>query len=249
MIKEFYKKALPSQGVYCVATIEPTGDKRTRHKFVESLDDIEETITQLGKKSVNIFVALSSFKGHSRKADDAVFARSFFIDLDVGEKKEYKSKSDALVELDLFVNKVQLPPPVIVDSGNGIHAYWMFDKDIPISEWKPYAEKFKNYCIEHDLKIDPVVTADVARILRAPDTLNYKSDPPSRTYVYRGEDLPVYSFDEFKTFLGEIEITQSIESILQQAQKGLTDEEKTMYNTDNFESNLGRKSTRLNSSH
>ena len=238
MIKEFYKKALPSQGVYCLATIEPTGDKRTRHKFIESLDDIEDTINQLSKKPVNIFVALSSFNGHSRKADDAVFARSFFVDLDVGEKKEYQSKSDALVELDLFVKNAQLPPPVVVDSGNGIHAYWMFDRDIPIHEWKPYAEKFKNYCLDNNLKIDPVVTADVARILRAPDTLNHKSDPPSRTYIYRNEDLPVYSFDEFKTFLGEIEVTQSIESILQQAQKGLTDEEKTMYKTDNFESNF-----------
>jgi len=235
VIKEFYKKALPSQGVYCIATIEPTGDKRTRHKFVESLDDIEDTINQLAKNKVNIFVALSSFNGHSRKADDAIFARSFFLDLDVGESKEYKSKSDALIELDIFIKKAQLPPPVVIDSGNGIHAYWMFDKDIPIHEWKPYAEKFKNYCLDNNLKIDPVVTADVARILRAPDTFNYKSDPPSRTYVYRQEELPVYNFDEFKQFLGEIEVNQSLESILQQAQKGLTDEEKTMYKTDNFE--------------
>ena len=34
MMKEFYKKALPSTGVYCVATIDPIA-KITKHKFVE----------------------------------------------------------------------------------------------------------------------------------------------------------------------------------------------------------------------
>ena len=33
MIEEFYKKTLPSQGVYCVADIDPV-TKKTNHKFV-----------------------------------------------------------------------------------------------------------------------------------------------------------------------------------------------------------------------
>jgi len=235
MIREFYTKALPTKGVYCIADIDPI-TKRTRHKFVESIDDLAETIETKRDDKTNIFVAMSSFKGYSRKADEAIYARSFFIDLDVGETKDYQSKKEALDDLDKFVLESELPDPVIVDSGGGIHAYWFFDRDIDTTEWKPYAEKFKDFCISHGLKIDPVVTADAARILRSPDTFNHKSDPPSRTFIYRHDELPVYTFDEFKDFLGEI--TQSLESILQSVPKGLSEDQKKMLKLDNFESNF-----------
>ena len=63
MIKEFYKKALPSTGVYCVATIDPVA-KITKHKFVESIDDLESFVESKRDTKTNIFVAMSSFKGY-----------------------------------------------------------------------------------------------------------------------------------------------------------------------------------------
>ena len=90
MITEFYKKALPSDGVYCVTAISPTS-KIPKHKFVESIEEVEPVINEFKKKNTNVFVALSSFKGYSRKADEAKYIRSFFVDLDVGEGKGYES--------------------------------------------------------------------------------------------------------------------------------------------------------------
>ena len=72
MMKEFYKKALPSTGVYCVATIDPIA-KLTKHKFVENIDELAEFIESKKNTPTNIFVALSSFGGYSRKADEAKF--------------------------------------------------------------------------------------------------------------------------------------------------------------------------------
>ena len=236
MIKEFYEKVLPSSGVYCVADIDPA-TKRTRHKFVESIGDLVSAIESRNQTKTNIFVALSSFNGYSRKADEAKFVKSFYIDLDVGENKEYASKEEALEALNKFVNECELPPPVRIDSGGGVHAYWIFDRDIPADEWKPYAEKFKDFCMEKGLKIDPVVTADLARILRCPDTFNYKSDPPSPTKLI-DETLPVYVFDEFKEFLGSVE--PSIMDILNSVQKGLTEDELKYHRRDNFTSNFGK---------
>jgi len=236
MIKEFYKKALPSTGIYCVATIDPVA-KITKHKFVENIDELESFVESKKNTKTNIFVAMSSFKGYSRKADEAIYARSFFIDLDVGENKEYKSKKEALDDLDKFVLDAELPNPVIVDSGGGIHAYWFLDRDITTTEWKPYAEKFKDFCISRGLKIDPVVTADAARILRSPDTFNHKSDPPSRTYVYRHEDLPVYSFDQFKDFLGEHLQTQ--QEIIAAIPKGpLSEDQIKAAKLDNYQTSF-----------
>ncbi len=235
MIKEFYKKALPSTGVYCVATIDPVA-KITKHKFVESIDDLESFVESKKNTKTNIFVALSSFKGYSRKADEAQAVKSFFVDLDVGEGKGYNSKDEALDAIDKFIEANELPPPVRIDSGGGVHAYWIFDKDVPADEWKPYAEKFKNFCLSHGLNIDPVVTADLARILRCPDTFNQKTDPPIPTKVL-DKEIPIYSFDQFKDFLGEHVQTQ--EDILASIPRGqLSEDQIKAAKLDNYQTSF-----------
>ena len=171
--------------------------------------------------------------GYSRKADHAVYARSFFIDLDVGEgAKKYSSKDEALGSLVEFVEFAELPVPVVIDSGTGVHAYWLLDQDVPSAEWKLYAEKFKAYCLEH-MKIDPSVSADKARIMRCPLTLNYKTDPPSPSKFLTG-DFTQHSFAWFKQFLGEVATTPNM--VLQAAAKGLDEDTLKLLKTDNIES-------------
>ena len=75
MITEFYKKVLPSTGVYCIATKDPGEGTYMKHKFVEDIDEIEPTVQELVKTNTNIYVALSSFDGYSRKAENAKLDR------------------------------------------------------------------------------------------------------------------------------------------------------------------------------
>jgi uncharacterized protein (DUF927 family) len=205
-MKNFYEKILPSKGVYCVTAI----SGGARNHFCESLDQLLELIESLKSKS-NVFFAVSTFQSYSRKADNAVYVRSFFVDLDTGEGKPYASKVEAASGLDKFLETTGLPPPVMVDSGNGIHAYWPLGEDIPVTDWQPYAEKFKAFCISQGLGIDPVVTADVSRVLRCPGTYNFKTDPPPEVLLL-SDEIYEYSFESFKEFLGELEPeTQGLE--------------------------------------
>lgn len=232
MLKQFYEKALPSQGVYCATGIDPT-TKKAINKFAETLDDLFEHIKSFRDRKWNTFVALGSFDGYSRKAEDCLFVRSFFIDLDTGEEKDYANKQEARASLQLLLDETGLPPPVIVDSGGGIHAYWIMDEDIPKDEWKFYAEKFKALCLEH-IAIDPKVTADAARVLRCIDTENYKFDPPRKTELLT-DDIHVYSYEMFKELLGEEE---NLAGILSAVPKGLDEETRALLKTDNFESDF-----------
>ena len=203
-MKNFYQKILPTQGVYCLTSISKAGF--ARNLFAESLDDLFGLIETAKKGDNNVFIALSSFGGHSRKADNAIYARSFFVDLDVGEEKPYQTKDEAIAALQAFIDKAELPPAVRVDSGSGIHAYWAFEEDVPSAQWKAYAEKFKAFCLAEGLHIDPVVTADAARILRCPDTLNYKKEVPAATKLL-DEVIHSYAFSSFVEYLGEIDFT------------------------------------------
>lgn len=245
MIKQFYEKALPTQGVFCIASIDKDG--QVRQRFAETLDDLASQIERYKTKGVNVYVAPASFEGYSRKAVDAVALRSFFVDLDVGDGKGYTDKALARVGLEDFISQQELPPPVVLDSGTGIHAYWLFEDNVPVGEWKPYAEKFKAKCIASGLRIDPVVTADAARIMRCPDTLNYKTDPPSPSKILTDE-IYQYSFEEFKSYLdggvvgqslpelnSPIEALQDTKDILMAAAGGLDEDTLAILKRDNFE--------------
>jgi len=242
MIKQFYEKTLPSQGVYCVAGIK---NKRTTQRFAETLDEVVTLAEGFKKQGTDVYVAMASFEGYTRKAEDAQYLRSFFIDLDVGEekaaaKKGYLTKEEAHDNLLTWLEEKELPPPIILDSGTGIHAYWAFEEDIEVTEWKRYAEKFKAFCLQ-DLYIDPAPTADVARIMRCPDTFNYKTQPPSEASII-SDCEGVYSFEAFKEFLGVEEPTS--ESILKHLPKGLDEDTKAILKLDNVETIFDKIATR-----
>lgn len=230
MRKQFYEKALPSQGVYCIASIDK--NEKIEHYFVRTLSELDEKIDELEQENVNVFVALNSFTGHTRKADYAMYCRSFFIDLDVDPEnpRKYPSKDAALAALADFLQICELPPPVRVDSGGGVHAYWLFDADIPTDEWKLYAQKFKSLCLDH-IKIDPAVTADAARILRAPETTHRKGEPKPVRFL--DDDFGQYSFEDFKQYLGVVE--PAINAIFNSVQKGLDEDTKSIARLDNYE--------------
>ena len=58
---------MPSQGVYCVSGLT---NGRMANRFTETLDGVIEEVEKLKKKNADIFVALGTFEGYSRKADD-----------------------------------------------------------------------------------------------------------------------------------------------------------------------------------
>jgi hypothetical protein len=245
MLKQFYEKALPQQGVYCVTGIDK--NKKTTNRFAETLEDVYKLIEKFKKQEVNVFVALGSFDGYSRKADNCIFYRSLFIDLDVSVEKAaagkgYTTKKEAQYALENFLTTQDLPPPVVLDSGTGIHAYWIFDEDVPIQEYLPIAEKFKVFVLDK-LFADAAVMADPARIMRCPDTFNYKTDPPSPTKIL-SDEIYEYSFEAFKDFLITDDVVQATEDIFANVKKGLDEDTMAMKKLDNFEWDFNKLAVR-----
>ena len=65
MLKQFYKKALPRHGVYCISGINDA--KKITNHFTETIDGVIDHIESLKSKGLNTFVALGAFDGYSRK--------------------------------------------------------------------------------------------------------------------------------------------------------------------------------------
>lgn len=175
MNSTFLETVLPSQGTYCVVAIDDASKEIKRQVFHRSLQELEETATGFDTRKLGTFIALASFDDtQTRKAANALFLRSVFLDLDVGPTKKYPDLISAAQALNTFVDTNGLPQPIVVGSGGGVHAYWPFTEDIPADQWQPVARAFKVACLSQGLMIDPTVTADAARILRMPGTSNYK---------------------------------------------------------------------------
>lgn len=229
-MRDFYERVLPAQGVYCAAGISKTG--KVVNLFADSLDDLFDHVVSLVSAESNVFIAPASFNNYSRAADNAAFVRSLFVDLDCGEGKPFVSQAAALAELAAFCERTELPPPVRINSGGGIHAYWVLDRDVPAAEWRPYAKKFKQFCIDNGLQIDPAVTADAARIMRAAGTYNYKHGLTRETGLI-DDEIHEYDWEQFKGLLGEVNL--DVLDVLASVQQGLDEDTKKILKFDNFE--------------
>lgn len=182
MNKEFLQKVIPSQGNICVAGIgkKIQGVKpKIIPKFTTDIDRALEIAQSFVDSDLNAYFTPGTYEGESRKAIDCIWVKSFFLDIDVAHgESRYETKDQALAEIDRFCQEIEWPKPTLLDSGGGIHAYWIFDEEIPAEEWVGYAEKFKQLCLAHNLIIDQDVPADAARLMRIPGTPNLRYDPP-----------------------------------------------------------------------
>ena len=202
---DFLSAVLPNDGVYCVVGLKK--DESPRQKFVGSIEEVNGLAQELVAQNYNAYFALASFADpkEGRTAKNAQHLKSFFIDIDCGMGKPYADQSEGMTALKAFLKATKLPRPTIVNSGNGIHAYWALEAALPSSEWKPLAEQLKMLCTMHKLEADPSVTADTARILRVPNTLNFKDieNPVEVAVLLEGSlvDISVFK-DVLQTCVG-----------------------------------------------
>jgi len=168
---------LPSEGWYCIVGLK-TGSK-PKQTFHETLGECEQAIAGLMQDEYNAYFACSKYETNkSRTQPNAKYIKAFWLDIDCGESKDYPSQAEGLAALKNFCKVTGLPRPTVVNSGRGLHIYWRLSRTITAEEWKPVAERIKYLCEEYDFHVDPSRTSDLASILRVPETLNFKDDPP-----------------------------------------------------------------------
>ena len=169
---DFLESVLPAQGIYCTVGIRSGVVKQS---FQPTIADVDAIGSGLDASGVDAYFALATFADDSsRKVENAVFLRSFFLDLDCGTGKPYADQPAAAQALSIFIKDTGLPSPTVVNSGGGLHVYWPLTEDVAVADWLPHAKLLKRLCTQHNLHADPAVTADAARILRIPGTHNFK---------------------------------------------------------------------------
>lgn len=200
----------PAAGWFAVLSIK---DGRVRQQMVASRQEVDELAATHVENGRDVYFGVAKFATDTNRQKDNVEAlRALWLDIDCGEDKAapdpksgkprgYIDQQGALVALREFISAANLPMPVLVSSGRGLHVYWPLTEDVSREEWEPVAAALQTRCVAHGLLVDPAVF-EVARVLRIPGTKNFKSDPPTDVEVL----LPAEpsSFADIRALLGVV---------------------------------------------
>lgn len=189
-------------------------DKRSHWTpIAQGLDSIAESAISLGDTS-DVYLAVSVASqalGPFRRisSDNSAGIMGLWADIDVADPDVHKKwnlppDEDAAIKL---LERVGLPPSVLVHSGHGLQAWWLFDEfwafesDQDRGEAAALAQNWNTTlrvrAAESDWTVDS--TFDLARVMRVPGTYNHKGTPvvPVRLLEVNGRRYGRSDFDPF----------------------------------------------------
>lgn len=184
--EEFLRLVLPSKGKYCLAAFYQTLSG-PRHTWCDSIEQLVEKADLIDSVALAVYHGCATYgdktnaKGRTtRSIENVAYLRSLYCEVDVRKKEDkkgdafYETEDDIIHALDAFLKTCKLPWPIIVHSGGGFHFYWPLTEDVTRDVWQKYATGLKLLASKRGFRVDPGITADSARILRTPGTVNRK---------------------------------------------------------------------------
>lgn len=193
-LEQFFQAILPEEGWKCVVHI--VGQDRKQY-FWRTFADLAESVRSLDTRG-NVYHGCASYTGELRKTaravaegwratrhrekQDVLWLRSFWLEFDTGidsdgqPRSKYPEPYDAAEAVLGFCQKLSLPGPLFVGSGNGLHVYWPLAEAIDRPTWERYASGLKLACDNLGLDAGRERTADCSSILRPPGTHWRKDD-------------------------------------------------------------------------
>jgi hypothetical protein len=149
---------------------------------------------------------------------DVLLLTSMWLDVDIKGPGHKEANLPATIdEAAAVIELCPLSPSVIVKTGGGLHAYWLLTEplEVPLGQHEKTNSIFKTWQkriinaakSKWGYKIDS--TANIDRVLRLPDTFNYKSEPKRPVEVVLDEDNR-YEFRELLASTKVLEVRAGV---------------------------------------
>lgn len=212
-LTDFFTAVAPNVGGYVVAYQGMTDD-RIKQKYCKFLGGLINFAEIYENEATDVWFAPASYKQgwHEvetklgtknvlRTQDNVAYAKALWLDIDVGDDKPYKTRKEASKALAEFIKTLGLPRPWVVASGeSGLHLYFVLDEAVRRNEWQYLADRLKQACKQHSIHADPSRTADIASIMRMPNTNNMKQVRKATGQVHKTAILVQGKSASYETF-------------------------------------------------
>lgn len=196
----------------CAFAPEVGGKKIVSWFDISETDGLAQAVECIASQAThaNVFVAVNLQKqrlsGRQRGGASTVAAvTSLVYDLDIGGEGHPVTRADALV----FVRSWPLQPSFIVDSGRGLHLYWLLhepysigcdDERIELTDLsRRWGELGHRLAEQHGYKFDSV--SDLARVLRPAGSLHLKDPRNPRPVRILNESGNRYALADFEDLM------------------------------------------------
>jgi len=221
----------PEEGYFALVGIKKGFPKQRLVATRGEFDDLVDSMLEEGR---DVYFGVAKFgTDENRTKDNVSGLKAFWLDIDCGPDKAavnpttkipagYATQQDGITALKAFCQTVGLPKPILVNSGRGVHVYWALSEAVTRAQWELVAAALASLCVKHKLYVDPAVF-EVSRVLRVPNTLNFKGSPPTRVKVI--SHAPSVDFAQFRAILGA---TPAPEPAIRPSKRGLSALAKSM---------------------
>ena len=139
----------------------------------------------------------------SRSQGNAEGLCALWLDVDAHKGSKYDTVEEVQAAVQGFLLHAGLPKPTLINlTGYGVHAIWVFTEVIKREEWQPVADKLQDLASRMFLGADPI-TADAARILRVPGTLNFRDSDSPKLATFTETGVGLQGFDDMASAIDQ----------------------------------------------
>lgn len=144
-------------------------------------------------KEAKVYDAERGFMKSHRVQENVESLKAIWLDVDF---KMYESPKACGDDIARFLQDFP-KPTFLVNSGGGLHLYWVFEKPLTPIQWTPLAQGLAAIAKAKKLRADYGVTIDSARVLRLPGSTNHKySNKPTCEVLSMGSYASLDRMDE-----------------------------------------------------
>lgn len=153
-----------------------------------SIEELASKLAYYTSQGLNTYFGISGYKEGWHQATpnaekqsirtirNTTVQRIVWLDVDVGkvDVPSYPDKSSAMKAIGEFIHTYNIPVPTIVDSGNGLHIYWRFSKNVDVVVWTAIAYRLVAAGIACGFKIDAGPSVNILSSPRPVGSWNIK---------------------------------------------------------------------------
>ncbi len=211
-LQALYEQA--PEGYISVSIFKPR--QTTRWVKATDIDELRKTCLKAAQKTdvyYGVGIRKEKLPKGRGKQEDVIGIPGLWMDIDIQNGAAHKKDTlpESPEEAITFLKELPCTPSAIINSGNGVHAYWLFNEPWYFDDAE---ERNKAAAVLHgwqntvhemagrkNWELDS--THDLPRVLRVPGTLNHKTDPPKEVSVIELNDTR-YDLDDIEPFLTEV---------------------------------------------
>jgi hypothetical protein len=197
-------------------TLNRAADEK-RNNFFNTVEAAASFATKKKTDGTDVYFCVSTLpklaKGRG-KLTDVLGIGSLHLDVDIQNQSAHKKQNlpATIDEAIAFVDGIDLKPSILVNSGYGLHAYWLLQDFITFDDQnkQPTADLLESWQRMYKYRAglqgyDVDATQDVTRVLRVPGTLNWKipASPVTADLIRFDPDLR-YTPEQLEGYLEEL---------------------------------------------